>query len=73
MKHFLLILGTMLMCLAGAQSAKAATGENQGDEIYAVLSSNGQTLTLYYTGNRSSNGGVTDWSIYNNAAGWQNI
>jgi len=37
----------------------------QAQEIYAVLSSDGNTVTLYYDNQRSSRGGVTDWSIYN--------
>ena len=37
----------------------------QAQEIYAVRSSDGNTVTLYYDNQRTSRGGVTDWSIYN--------
>ena len=37
----------------------------QAQEIYAVRSSDGNTVTLYYDNQRTSLGGVTDWSIYN--------
>lgn len=37
----------------------------QAQEIYAVRSSDGNTVTLYYDTQRTSRGGVTDWSIYN--------
>ena len=51
-------LFTLLLCLlsiSGVQTIKAA------DEIYAVLSSDKQTMTLYYDEQRVSRGGVTDW------------
>ena len=35
-------------------------------EMYGVLSSNKQVLTLYYDESRASRKGVTDWSVYNN-------
>ena len=33
-------------------------------ELYAVLSTDGTTLTLYYDAQREKKGGVTDWSIF---------
>ena len=33
-------------------------------ELYAVLSTDGTTLTFYYDAQREKKGGVTDWSIY---------
>ena len=50
-----------LLCLIGLeamQTAKAA------DEMYAVLSDGGKTMTLFYDGNRGVFGGQTDWSAW---------
>ena len=57
-------LFTLLLCLlsiSGVQTIKAA------NEIYAVLSSDKQTMTLYYDGQRASRGGVTDWWLQYNS------
>lgn len=58
MKRFYPILFTLLG-LISHQTAYAVS------EIYAVLGSAGQVLTLYYDENRASRSGVTDWSVYN--------
>jgi len=55
MKRFLL----MLLSILGVMSMQAS------NEIYAVLSSDGSELTLYYDGQREARKGVLDWTIYN--------
>ena len=49
----------MILSILGAMSMQAS------NEIYAVLSSNGTELTLYYDGQREARKGVTDWTVYN--------
>ena len=55
------ILGTMSSCGGDEMS-----GPEEGAEIYAAISGDGHTLTLYFDAQRENRGGVTDWSIYNN-------
>ena len=48
------------------------TSETNENEIYAVLESDNTTLTLYYDKKRPLRGGVTDWSVYDNATSTPN-
>ena len=68
-KHLLIalcLLGTMFGTMTSCSSSK--TNEPQeGAEIYAAISGDGNTLTLYFDAKREKRNGVTDWSIYSNS------
>lgn len=70
-KHFIwalclvgAILGTMSSCEPSGPS-----GPEEGAEIYAAISADGNILTLYFDAQREKRGGETEWwNVYNNNA-----
>ena len=53
MKHNLFLLLAVMLLSIGAKAEK---------KMYAVLESDGTTMTLYYDTEREARGGVSDWT-----------
>lgn len=64
-KHFIWAL-CLVGAILGTMSSCEPSGPEEGAEIYAAISADGNILTLYFDAQREKRGGVTDWAVYNN-------
>ena len=66
MKKHLLGALCLMGALLGTFNSCEPNGPEKDAEVYATLSEDGNTMTLYCDTKREKRGGVTDWSVYNN-------